>query len=77
MAVLALYQGEVGCSRAVIAGAVWDDVASRPDCDQTLGWILTYVVEEAARHNGRADIVREQTDGAPESESVPGPSPPG
>ena len=29
----------------------------------TLGWILTHMVEEVARHNGQVDILREQIDG--------------
>lgn len=62
-AVLALYQDEVGRSRAIAVGAAWDDVARRPGRDQTLGWILTHMVEEVARHCGHADIMRELIDG--------------
>lgn len=29
-----------------------------------LRWILTHMIEETARHNGHADILREQIDGA-------------
>ena len=30
----------------------------------SLRWILAHMVEETARHNGHADIIREQIDGA-------------
>lgn len=63
-AILALYRDEVERSRAAVAGADWNDVARRPGRDQTLGWILTHMVEEVARHCGHADILRELIDGA-------------
>lgn len=62
-AILALYRAECDRSRAIVAGAAWDDVARRPGRDQTLGWILTHMVEEVARHCGHADILRELIDG--------------
>lgn len=37
----------------------------RASADQfSLRWILIHMIEETARHNGHADIVREQIDGA-------------
>lgn len=31
--------------------------------DVSLGWILVHMIEEYARHNGHADLLREQIDG--------------
>jgi len=30
----------------------------------TLRWILVHMIEESARHNGHADLIRERIDGA-------------
>jgi hypothetical protein len=67
-AIVALYRRETERSREILrqaqhAGGGWDDRAKRPGFDHTLGWILTHMVEEVARHNGHADILREQIDG--------------
>jgi hypothetical protein len=42
-------------------------VAARPSrkgepC--SLRWIMLHMIEETARHNGHADLIRENTDGA-------------
>ena len=34
-----------------------------PDGGRTLRWVLTHMLEETARHNGHADLVRELLDG--------------
>ena len=63
----ALYLGEVGKSRAIAAGMSWDDVAKGGAGERagtTLGWVLTHMVEETARHVGHADLIRERIDGA-------------
>ncbi|HVE93102.1 MAG TPA: DUF664 domain-containing protein, partial [Actinomycetota bacterium] len=36
----------------------------RSGSDFSLRWILTHMIEEAARHNGHADILREMIDGS-------------
>jgi uncharacterized damage-inducible protein DinB len=57
-------------SRAVVAAAASLDqeaVAGRrreDDAPFTLRWILCHMVEETARHNGHADLLREAIDGA-------------
>ncbi|MEJ7762353.1 MAG: DinB family protein [Thermomicrobiales bacterium] len=61
--IIALYRDECARSRAIVASADWDDLSRRPDYPHTLGWILTHMVEETARHCGHADILRELTDG--------------
>jgi hypothetical protein len=47
-------------------------VASAPSLDATLGdgrpntlrWVMIHMIEEYARHNGHADLLRERIDGA-------------
>jgi uncharacterized damage-inducible protein DinB len=57
-------------SRAVVAEAASLDqeaVAGRRGVDDarfTLRWILCHMIEETARHNGHADLLREAIDGA-------------
>ena len=57
-------------SRAVVADAASLDqeaVAGRRSSDEapfTLRWILCHMIEETARHNGQADLLREAVDGA-------------
>ena len=62
-AILTLYRDECARSRAIVTAASWDDLACQERTDHTLGWILTHMVEETARHCGHADVVREQIDG--------------
>jgi hypothetical protein len=51
--------------------AARDAVAAAPDLDargtrspETLRWVLTKVIQEYARHNGHADLLRQVLDGA-------------
>ena len=67
---LALWQGAVARSRSLVAEAlasgglerlakvVWADGRS-----PSLRWILCHMIEEYARHNGHADLLRESVDG--------------
>jgi hypothetical protein len=44
-----------------------DDEARRPTgrgSVVTLRWIMVHMIEEYARHNGHADLLRERIDGA-------------
>ena len=61
--IVALYQRETDRARGIIAGFAWDDMAASPKRQVSLGWILTHMVEETARHCGHADLLREQIDG--------------
>ena len=36
----------------------------RSDQDVSLRWVLVHMIEEYARHNGHADLLRERIDGA-------------
>ena len=52
-------------SRALVAAADSLDVlAVDADGPTSLRWIMIHMVEEYARHNGHADLLREQIDGA-------------
>ena len=62
--IIAAYNAECERSRQAIAGASLDDTARHPDYKgYTLRWIIVHMIEEAARHCGHADIIREQLDG--------------
>ena len=64
----ALYERMVADADAVVAGAGLDDLSARPSRHTgepfSLRWILLHLVEEYARHNGHADLIRESIDGA-------------
>ncbi len=67
----ALWQNTVEKSRAEVAEALaaggLDQPARRGMSDgrhPSLRWILVHMVEEYARHNGHADLIRESIDGA-------------
>jgi len=59
---------EVAACRAAVAGKELDRVvASRgdhPERTRDLRWIYVHMIEEYARHNGHADLLRELLDGA-------------
>jgi uncharacterized damage-inducible protein DinB len=62
--VLTFYQDAVAESRKIVAESSLDDMAQKPGKDNTMRWILVHMIEETARHNGHADIIREAIDGA-------------
>jgi uncharacterized damage-inducible protein DinB len=57
------------CERAnrIIEAAALDDLAAgsaeRPGVHPSMRWIVTHMIEETARHNGHADLIRESIDG--------------
>lgn len=63
-----LYEQACERSREVVDGAAsLDQLSARPGRDGTrftLRWILLHMLEETARHNGHADLLREAVDGA-------------
>lgn len=61
--IVALYRDEVARAAAIIEAAQPEDMAQMAGRPQSLRWILVHMVEEMARHNGHADILRELTDG--------------
>ena len=68
-AILDVYRAQVACSREITVVADLNDPARRPRTRppggiQTLRWIVLHMIEETARHNGHADLMREEIDGA-------------
>ncbi len=66
----ALWQDAVARSRALVAEALADGGPARParrswpdGRTPSLRWILCHMIEEYARHNGHADLLRESVDG--------------
>lgn len=60
------YRREIEATEAILAE--WDDLESlargqRHGKDVSLGWILTHLIEEYARHLGHMDLLRECVDG--------------
>jgi len=57
--------GEVRRSREIVAASDLDAVFTREDTGERVSarWILIHMVEEYARHNGHADLLREAIDG--------------
>lgn len=68
---LGLWQANVARARACVTGALASgglgQLAQRklPDGrSPSLRWIICHMIEEYARHNGHADLIRESVDGA-------------
>jgi uncharacterized damage-inducible protein DinB len=67
----ALWQDAVARSRKLVAEALADGGLERParrpwpdGRAPSLRWILCHMLEEYARHNGHADLIRESVDGS-------------
>ncbi|UNO40216.1 DinB family protein [Streptomyces sp. MST-110588] len=68
---LSAWRAEVGRSHELIANASLDDSGDLPESQVgyvaersvSLRWILIHMIEEYARHNGHADLIRERIDG--------------
>ena len=63
----ALYRGACERSRSALAAVDLDAVSVGRDRDGrpwSLRWVLNHLVEETARHNGHADLLREAVDGS-------------
>ena len=63
------FERECAASRQVVAQASSLDVLSKQSSESTgqpwsLRWIVTHMIEEYARHNGHADLLRERIDGS-------------
>lgn len=66
-ATFAMYAEQVARSRAIVAAAEPTQpsvVAASSGKPFSLRWILVHLIEEYARHNGHADLLREALDGA-------------
>lgn len=64
----ATWQAEIAIARRNAAGFALDDLSKgrgrHSDEPFSLRWIYTHMIEEYARHNGHADLIRERVDGA-------------
>jgi uncharacterized damage-inducible protein DinB len=63
----ARWNEEADAARRIEASfASLDDTVhdKRHDADLSLRWVLVHMIEEYSRHNGHADLLREQIDGA-------------
>ncbi|MFJ3927560.1 DinB family protein [Streptomyces sp. NPDC090022] len=61
------WEREIELARQAAAGRSLDEVSvrsSRTGEHFSLRWVYTHMIEEYARHNGHADLLREQLDGA-------------
>jgi hypothetical protein len=62
---LAAWQAECAASRTAAAARQLDDTGvTRSGKPCSLRWIYAHMIEEYARHNGHADLIRELVDGA-------------
>lgn len=61
----ATFVAECALAREAAAGRSLDDTFPHPrrDISIDLRWVYVHMIEEYARHNGHADILREQIDG--------------
>ena len=67
-AAFSAFEAECDASRQAVAAAADLEVLSEFRLERTgeqfsLRWILTHMIEEYARHNGHADLLRESIDG--------------
>jgi uncharacterized protein DUF664 len=63
---LTAFRREVEAAREVAAAYALDDTFFHPRLDKHLDvrWVYLHMIEEYARHNGHADLLRERIDGA-------------
>jgi uncharacterized damage-inducible protein DinB len=64
---IAAFRQEIEHARAAVAGRQLDDVVPshghHPERTRDIRWIYLHMIEEYARHNGHADLIRERIDG--------------
>jgi hypothetical protein len=61
---VATWRAECYASRAAAAGRSLDATGVRDGEPCSLRWIYVHMIEEYARHNGHADLIRELVDGS-------------
>jgi hypothetical protein len=66
-AVLAAFWEEVAAARAAVRGSSLDEQVPshghHPEQVRDIRWLYLHMIEEYARHNGHADLIRERIDG--------------
>ena len=60
----AAFTEECGLAREAVARASLDDEFTGGGRIMSLRWVYTHMIEEYARHNGHADLLRQRIDGA-------------
>ncbi|MEV6393601.1 DinB family protein [Streptomyces sp. NPDC051907] len=60
---LAAWRAEIAVGEEICAGRSLDDTGVFRGEAVSLRWILVHMIEEYARHNGHADLIRERVDG--------------
>jgi hypothetical protein len=63
-AALATWHEEIARARDLCAARALTDTGRFMGQDVSLRWIYVHLIEEYARHNGHADLIRERIDGA-------------
>ncbi|MBO0807790.1 MAG: DinB family protein [Actinobacteria bacterium] len=67
-ATIEAFKQELDLARAAVAGKQLDDVVRshghHPERTRDIRWLYLHMIEEYARHNGHADLLRECIDGA-------------
>jgi hypothetical protein len=65
---LVAFRRECDAARVAVEGRSLDNVVlslgDHPERERDLRWIFVHMIEEYARHNGHADLLREAIDGA-------------
>ncbi|HEY2794958.1 MAG TPA: DinB family protein [Micromonosporaceae bacterium] len=61
---IAMWQREIATSREICAARSLTETGRFMDTDVSLRWVYIHMIEEYARHNGHADLIRERIDGA-------------
>ncbi|MEU9482884.1 DinB family protein [Streptomyces decoyicus] len=61
---VAVFRAEIeACDKAVADRGLDETFSPRPGRTLSLRWIYVHMIEEYARHNGHADLLRERIDG--------------
>jgi uncharacterized damage-inducible protein DinB len=60
---LAVWRGEIARGEQICAERSLDDTGVLWEQPVSLRWIYIHLIEEYARHNGHADLIRERVDG--------------
>jgi len=61
---VAAWEAECDASRTAAAARQLSDTGLRRGEPVSLRWIYVHMIEEYARHNGHADLIRELVDGS-------------
>ncbi len=59
----AIYLGEVDLAREAARDHPLDETFYHRQADMSVRWVYVHMIEEYARHNGHADLLRERLDG--------------